>query len=489
MYSASNDFKNAIKDSLRTLHWSGTINTPTPINFKDKNVLSGDLTRSISDLSLEIGSVCSSQLTMELNLSVSRYELYGVTITLNVSVDGALDIIPMGTYTIAEALQSLGGVSITAYDNMVKFDDVDFLPSNYTGVMAPYKWLTTMCAACGVTLGSTKADIQSLPNGRRKTGFADSVTDATNWRDVLRYLTAYLGSYAYIGRDGKLYLATYSSVSADTVPANLRYSSDLSDFRTTYDGLYAVDKSTGMQEYVANTNSGGIVLDLGINPFLQFTNSTNRLNALQAIIDAWNGIYYVPFQSDMPLIPTYDPGDVLTFTQNQAGVYDYGAITEITYHILGGTMTVTCTGDDPRLQEAKDRFTKSVEGLSSNYNNGQEIGGKDFWILHVTNTEQITVSGSEIELTEIEWEQKTYGQHLEMILTLDATLSATATVNIRVVVDDDTDLQMSVTEDKSLIGERVFHCSNPQIVMGTGLHVAKVYMTVTDSPLLWSDLV
>ena len=152
-------------------------------------------------------------------------------------------------------------------------------------------------------------------------------------------------------------------------------------------------------------------------------------------------------------------------------------------------MTVTCTGDDPRLQEAKDRFTKSVEGLSSDYNNGQEIGGKDFWILHVTNTDQITVSGTEIELTEIEWEQKTYGQHLEMILTLDATLSATATVNIRVVVDDDTDLQMSVTEDKSLIGERVFHCSNPQIVMGTGLHVAKVYMTVTDSPLLWSDLV
>ena len=76
-----------------------------------------------------------------------------------------------------------------------------------------------------------------------------------------------------------------------------------------------------------------------------------------------------------------------------------------------------------------------------------------------------------------------------MILTLDCVLSATAEVNIRVVVDDDTDLQMSVTESKSMIGERVFHCSNPQKIYGEGTHACKVYMTVTDSPTLWSDLV
>jgi hypothetical protein len=234
-----------------------------------------------------------------------------------------------------------------------------------------------MCTACGVTLGSTSADIGALPNGNRKTGFADSVSDVQTWRDVLGYLGAYLGAFAYIGRDNKLYMGVYSSTSSDTVPSSFRLTSNLSDYRTTYDGLYAVYKEGGVQEYVSNTNSGGLVLDLGTNPFLQFTDSTNRQDALQEIIDAWNGVYYVPYDAEMPLVPIYDPADVLTFTDNQADAYDHGAITEITYTI-GGTMHVMCSGDNPRLSSAQDRFSKTIAGLSAEYNNGQQVGEKTF---------------------------------------------------------------------------------------------------------------
>ena len=76
-----------------------------------------------------------------------------------------------------------------------------------------------------------------------------------------------------------------------------------------------------------------------------------------------------------------------------------------------------------------------------------------------------------------------------MLLTVDAVLSATANVEIRLNVDDSADYEMSVKESKSLIGERVFHCTNPQKVTGTGTHTAKVYMKVTDTPLLVGDLV
>ena len=76
-----------------------------------------------------------------------------------------------------------------------------------------------------------------------------------------------------------------------------------------------------------------------------------------------------------------------------------------------------------------------------------------------------------------------------MVLTLEAELSATATVKIRVVVDEDTDLQMEITEEKAMKGKRVFHCSNPRKIYGKGIHTCRVYMTVTDSPTLWSDLV
>jgi hypothetical protein len=210
------------------------------------------------------------------------------------------------------------------------------------------------------------------------------------------------------------------------------------------------------------------------------------MDALQEIIDAWNGVYYVPFDSDMPLVPTYDPGDILTFTDNQASVYDIGAICEITYNI-GGQMHIKCLGDNPRLASAQDRYTKIVSSVNENTNNGQQVGGKDFWLLMLTNEEQITVSSTEIQIAEIEYNQTTYGQRLAMILTIDAVLSATAVVKVRVNVDDDTDLEMKI-EEKRFGGERGFYCSNPQKVYGTGIHRCKVYMTVTDSPTTVGEL-
>lgn len=487
MYSASAAFLTAIKSNIRVFHWSGTISTPTPITFSDSDIIEGNIVRSIAGESLEIGSVYSSQLSLEVKLPVSRYELYGCEITLEVSLDGVADVIPMGTFVITEALQSVGAIKITAYDSMIKFDDVAFSPAGNTNIQSPYAWLLDMCTACGVTLGNTSAEIQAYPNGNRLTGFADVVSDVSTWRDVLGYLGAYLGSYAYIGRDDKLYLGRYGSISADTVPASYRFTSNLSDYRTTYDGLYATYKDGGLQEYVSNNNSGGIVLNLGTNPFLQFTDQVNRLDALQEIIDAWNGVYYVPYSSDMPLIPIYDTGDVLTFVDNQAGAYDLGAITEITYYI-GGSMNVICSGDNPRLTEAQDRFTKTVAGLSKDYNNGQEVGGKNFWLLHTENTSSLTIGSTKTQVAEIEFNQTVDVQRMGLMFTCEGSLSATATAVILITIDDDALYEFETTEEKLPNGKRILNSTCGFRITGKGTHTAKVYLTITDNPLLWSDL-
>lgn len=486
MYSASAAFLTAIKSNIRVFHWSGTISTPTPITFGDSDIIEGNIIRSIAGESLEIGSVYSSQLSLEVKLPVSRYELYGCEIALSVQLDGALDVIPMGTYIITEALQSVGAIKITAFDSMIKFDDVPFSASLNNSIQSPFGWLMDACTECGVTLGSTITDIESLANGRRQTGFADSVSDVRMWRDVLGYLGAYLGAYAYIGRDGFLYMGQYGSVSADTVPASYRFDSQLSDFRTTYDGLYATYKDGGVQEYVYNTNSGGIVLNLGVNPFLQFSDTSNRIDALQEIIDSWDGVYYVPYSSNMPLIPIYDVGDVLTFIDNQAGVYDLGAITEITYNI-GGSMNVICSGDNPRLAEAQDRFSKTLQGLSSEYSNGQEIGKQGFWLLHTENALPITVNSTKTQVAEIEFDQKTDFQKIGFMYDCDGSLSATAVIVVEINVDDEFVYTHEIT-DRRLAGKVPFPANCGFTVQGKGTHTAKVYMTVTDSPLLWGEL-
>lgn len=491
MYSVSANFLSAIKSNTRDISWSGTITEVggTVLSFADNNLVNGSVVRSISSQSLNIGTAYASTLSLELILpSVSRYELYGATVTLNCSVAGASDEVPLGIFVVSEATQTADHISIKAYDNMLKFDNKAFSAANNNNYQLPYKWLQDACFNCGVMLGSSSAYVKALPNGDRRTGFADVVTDCKTWRDLLGYLGAFLGAYSYIGRDGKLYLGQYDMTSVDTVPSSFRYSSGLSDFRTCYDGLYATYKEEGLQEYVHNNNSDGIVLDLGTNPFLQFPNSTNRSEALQEIIDTFDGVYYVPYSAEMPLMPHYDVGDVLTFTDNQAGQYDYGAITEITYNI-GGTMSVVCCGDNPRLASAQDRFTKSVAGLSADYNNGQETGSKNFWLLHIENDTSITVGNTKTLVSQIDWEQKVDVQRMGFMFTCEASLSATATVLILITVDDDALYEFDVKEEKSMKGKRIFSATCGFRVTDKGDHSAKVYMTVTDTPTKWSDLV
>lgn len=497
MYSASATFLTKIKSNTRKIEWSGTITTVGGSTYSfnlggdfDNNIgaiVSGTISRSIASQELNIGTAYAGTLSMELILpGVSRYELYNGTISLNCSIDGALDVIPMGIFIISEAMQTADHITIKGYDNMVKFDAVEFIASLNNSIQLPHLWLEQMCMACGVTLGSTSAQIQAMPNGNRKTGFADSVADVKTWRDVLGYLAAYLGGFAYIGRDGALYIGQYKANSADTVPSSFRKSSNLSDFRTTFDGLYAVYKEEGVQEYVQNTNTGGLILDLGTNPFLQISNALNREAALQEIINKWDGVYYVPFQSEMPLVPVCDPGDVLTFTDNQADIYDYGAITQIVFTI-GGTMSVTCCGDNPRLAAAEDRFTKSIAGLASEYSNGQEVGTKNFWLLHTDGTTPQTVGSTKTQVAEIVYIQKTDVQRMGFMFTCDGDLSDSAIIKVEITVDDVVEFTKEYSH-RYLKGRRHIPVTWGSRITGKGTHEAKVYMTVTDQKLLWSEL-
>ena len=448
MYPVSSAFRDYIKRNTVTFEWFGTMTDldGTEYSLSKENIVknTGTITRRCSQERLSIGTTCTAELAMNLYLNVDRYKLYGATIELyfrlyegtTTNDEPITEEIPMGIFVVTECNQSSGKLSILAYDYMTKFDQQRFSISLDNAIQEPTAWLNSICSACGVTLGNTSAEIAGMPNGTRPTGFADVVSEQGSWKDVLGYLSAYLGGFAYIGRDGKLYIGHYTSGLNDTITASFRKSSNLSDFRTTYDGLYATYKDGGVQEYVSNNNSGGLVLDLGTNPFLQISNQQNRLDALQEIIDSWNGVYYVPYESSMPILPHYDLGDVIKFTNNQAAQYDYGAITEIVYN-LSGTISIVSCGDNPILADAQDRFTKTVAGLSQEYNNGQEVGTKNFWLLHTENTQQLTISNNvKTKVAEIEFKQKTDVQRMGLMFTSEVDFPTTSKVRVLITIDD-----------------------------------------------------
>ena len=500
MYGVSATFKDYIKRQTVDYEWFGTIVDleGTSYELTDENLVqnSGKITKRCSTEKLEIGKTCAAELEMNLFLDVDRYTLFGAKIDLGFRLFEGVDEedlpvtedVPMGKFTITECNQSNGQLSLLAYDDMMKFEDEHFSASLHNQILYPYEWLVMLCEDCDVELGMTEAEITGLCNGNRPTGFADSVSNVSTYRDALGYLCSYLGSFAYIGRDGKLYLTHYTTTPVDEITASDRYSSELSDFRTTYDGLYATYKDGGVQEYVSNNNSGGLILDLGTNPFLQFNNDVNRQAALQEIIDSWNNVYYVPYESMIPIMPHYDLADVLTFTGNQASTHDIGALTEIIC-TLGGKMSIVCGGANPRLTETQDRFTKSVAGLSADYNNGQEVGTKNFWLLHTENTGQLTVGSTWTQVAEIEFKQTTDVQRLGTVFSCEAVLSATSTVEVRITIDDEEAYRYDIKEEKMMKGTRIVPSSKAFRVTDKGTHVAKVYMKVTDNPTLWGDLV
>jgi len=151
-------------------------------------------------------------------------------------------------------------------------------------------------------------------------------------------------------------------------------------------------------------------------------------------------------------------------------------------------MHITCSGDNPRLAIAQDRFTKSIAGLSSEYNNGQQAGGKNFWLLHTQNDSQMTVGNSKTLVANIEWKQTVDVQRMGFMFTCEALLSNTATVTILITVDDDNLYEFETTEEKAPNGKRILTSTCGFRVTGKMTHSAKVYLTVTDNPLIWSDL-
>ena len=121
--------------------------------------------------------------------------------------------------------------------------------------------------------------------------------------------------------------------------------------------------------------------------------------------------------------------------------------------------------------------------------NGQEVGNKNFWLLHTENTSSMTVGNSKTKVAQIDWKQMVDVQRMGFMFTAEASLSATATVKILITVDDSASYEFEVTEQKAMYGRRVFTSTCGFRVTGKTTHSAKVYMTVTDTPTLWSDLI
>ena len=496
MYEVSEKYRDAIRGRSRKYDWHGTITTPTGrvYHFTNKDIVkgSGTLTRSCSgSTSLELGSVYAAELDISLFLNVDRYSLYDAVIDLffvcqhratrrwnDLRSDswGSIastpwnvvytpETVPMGRFVISEATRTLTILQLKAYDFMLKFEK-NMVNSGTT--RTPYEWLRFACNACGVPLGVTEEAVAAMPNGTRNLSYTNLDEDKT-YRDLIAQVATVLCGVCQIDRSGALTVIPFTNTPVMDIPASWRYSSKIADYITKYTGLYATYRAGGVTEYYKVEPDTGLIYNIGTNPLLQIAASTERNRTLQTIIDRLSATTYTPFEAEIPGDPALDPMDVLSLSGGQAQG-EIACITEIVYRI-NGKSTIKCVGENPRLNQAKSRYTKDIEGLLAQQE-GIE-GTSTFWMSDAYSPADMAVAETETVVTATQFEIQTDKSRGEIIWTGTYTLDEPSVVTANVYLDD---RLIYSCRDYRLSGNTTLTVSTPfEIQRGDeGVHEVKI---------------
>lgn len=365
MYPVSNAYRAAMKAPSQQFRVTGTIGEQS---FSDVNILAGsfNITNQCSDGSdIMIGQVYSAELNITLRgLGFTRYSIKSQQICpsfgMLVGPDTWEDI-PLGVFNPVEIDHGASGVTIKAYDNMVKFD-VDF-PRQNLAENTLYAYAQMACTACGVQLGTTENEFMSMVN----TSYAYELpinNDTETFRDLVAWIAQCMCCVAVIGRDGKLYFQQYHTAVDDTIDAEHRFAdARFSDFSTHYSGVTLDITSLGTKMYMsADSNTGGYTYDLGSNPLLQ----TKSLREVQCknIANALSTLAYVPFECSGIGNPAYDLMDVIVFSGGAADSTKISCVTkwEFNYH---DQYKMSGAGRNPALASAQSKTDKSLSGMRS----------------------------------------------------------------------------------------------------------------------------
>lgn len=400
MYNVTAGYLTAMTTNARAHRLSGTANGTS---FTGQNVIRNSFTirnQFCPATAIELGGVYIGELDLTFTESFAtamniRGSWKGVVITASIGVelsDNSFEYIPMGTFTVESAKWSDAGLQIVAYDNMAKFDETLNITST---VGAPYDYLNYICTTCGVTLGTTRADVEALPNGTEITSFSRLSTIETH-RDLISAVAVFCSCFATINRSGELVLIPLpDTVSATAIiPASLRYSTSFSDFTSYYTSL-KVEDDEGVVDYYDNMNIGGLTMDIGANPLLQDGLDTTIDRRCQTIIDGIANFHAVPFSATILPNPAYDLGDVISFTGG-IGQGSVGCVMAIT-HKLDST-TIEGYGENPAASAAVTSLSKRVAS------NAKKNDSNSLQYYTFTNASELTIDSTLRKLFDIKFE-------------------------------------------------------------------------------------
>ena len=321
MFTVSENYRAAIAASSRTERLTGTLQPPggAAIALDDSVVQAGSLAienQCLNGEELAFGAVYAGQLTLRLRTDADRYALYGGQITLRWALrlaDGSWEEIPLGVYTVTEAVRRGDWVDLTALDCLTRFDGA-FDGKAVSGT--PFAIITYLCEKSGVPLANTEAEIAALPNGGTVFDLDNNLGTLSTWRDALAAAAEILGCFATADRGGGLRLAPFAAAArgpAATLAASRRFTTEVQDAETFYTRLAVAAGSDGAELLYSPKGavSDGLVLTLTGNPLFRYGLKARHQAMADALFGALAGIRYTPASVTATGDPALCCGDLL----------------------------------------------------------------------------------------------------------------------------------------------------------------------------------
>ncbi len=405
MYTGSAAFQTANAQPIQKHRISGTIDG---VAFGPENIAAGSfsITWQCSDTSdAKIGGVYVAVLKCTFlantNIPVTSWQGRTISARFDLLIDEDLQTwegFPLGVFTVAVAERNMQGVTVTAYDNMSVLDAPitwDYLPSGKV-----YDVLKDICTKNGLTLGMSRADTEALPNGTANIGLFPG-SDAKTFRDVLHYLTQIVAGFATFDGTGRLIVKSFiNEINAPGACPVLPYDkrltgASISDYVTNFKGVYLYSVKEETQKYYGSSGAGGVVYDLGANPFIQYGTETQIRDMAEEVV---TGISYRlrPFKASIMSAPVWELGDRIKLTGGIATGYDTVTVIHAITFTAGRGTAISCYGANPVLANSN---TQNKAAASAS--NSARLSGTNF--KRDANLLALSVGNDPVKVTEIQF--------------------------------------------------------------------------------------
>lgn len=391
MYTTTDLYKRLIRQPGRRQMIGGTI------TLADGTII--DLTpRNVSEGGLEVSTATSQQgaftlggaVVGEANLALINHEKQFENADFTGSVlrpsmglltqqkwDGTQTIerVPLGVYTVDNADKTNSTVTISALDNMEKFER-PYSDSDLTYPATLKQIVSDACAVCGVALATPDFPGSGYTVAQRPD--EENIT----FREIVSYAAQLAGCYTNCNRDGALVLDWYDLSTTPYQPTGV-HSSDVAAADITLTGVQLIPQDSNVAPVKAGTE--GYVVKIGNNPLAQ--------DNLQALVDALAerlvGFSFRPYTVECLSDPSLNVGDTVRITDRH-GNQHVSFVSNIVY-APDGTMTITADAES-KLSNASTRFT-AAEKLQEQVNKVEDT---------------VTKQGTEINQNKQEIELKAY---------------------------------------------------------------------------------